>query len=135
MQQLTIGELARVAGLNPSALRYYESVGILPAAPRVNGQRRYDREILKRLAVVRMAQEAGFSIGEIRMLLTGYPDGTSASDRWKDLARHKLPEVDALIARLQAVRTVLEESLRCDCLTLDACADLGWSHPVATSAP
>jgi MerR family redox-sensitive transcriptional activator SoxR len=131
MSQLTIGQLARQAGLNTSALRYYESVGILPEAFRVNGQRRYDSEILKRLAVIRMAQEAGFTIEEIRMLLSGFPEQTPASERWQDLAQRKLPEVDALILRLQAVRTILEESLRCDCLTLDACADLGWSHPSA----
>jgi MerR family redox-sensitive transcriptional activator SoxR len=131
MQQLTIGELARVSGLNPSALRYYESMGLLRPVARVNGQRRYDRESVNRLAVIRMAQEAGFSIGEIRTLLTGYPEATPASERWQDLARRKLPEVDALITRLQAVRAVLEESLRCDCLTLNACAELGWSHPVA----
>ena len=101
---------------------------MLPAPAREGGQRRYDREVLTRLAVVRMAQEAGFSLEEVRALLHGYPDDTPAGERWADLARRKIPEVDALIARLQAVRTALEESLRCGCPTLDACAAIGWTR-------
>ena len=126
MGQLSIGEVARRANLRPSAIRYYEDVGVLPPPRRVNGRRRYDAEVLTRLAVVRMAQEAGFTIEEIRTLVAGFPEGTPASARWRALAERKLPEVDALIARLQAVRRVLEESLRCGCLTLEACAALGW---------
>lgn len=128
MAPLTIGEVAREAGIRPSAIRYYEDAGILPKPDRVSGQRRYERDVLTRLAVVRMAQEAGFMIEEIHTLLTGFPEGTPASERWQELAHRKLLEVDDRIARLQAVRTVLEESLDCGCLTLDACAALGWRH-------
>jgi MerR family redox-sensitive transcriptional activator SoxR len=126
MPSLTIGTIARRAGVTASALRFYEQEGLLPAPPRVGGQRRYEPDVLQRLAVIRMAQEAGFTIAEIRTLFSGFPEDAPASDRWRDLARHKIPEVDAMIRRMQAVREVLEESLRCDCLTLDACADLGW---------
>ena len=126
MEHMTIGDVARETGLNTSAIRYYERYGLLPAPAREGGQRRYDREVLTRLAVVRMAQEAGFSLEEVRTLLNGYPDATPAGERWADLARRKIPEVDALIARLQAVRATLEESLRCGCPTLDACAVIGW---------
>ena len=122
MARLTIGEVARQTGLRPSAIRYYESVGLLPEPERGGGQRRYDGDVLTRLALVRLAQEAGFTIDEVRTLLSGFPEGTPASARWRELALRKLPEVDALIARLQTVRAVLEERLRCDCLTLDACA-------------
>jgi MerR family transcriptional regulator, redox-sensitive transcriptional activator SoxR len=128
MEQLSIGEVARRTGLRPSALRYYEDVGILPPPRRVNGRRRYDSDVLTQVAVVRMAQEAGFTIEEVRTLLTGFPEGTSASARWRALAHRKLVEVDALIARAQAMRRVLEESLECGCLTLEACAALGWGH-------
>lgn len=127
MEQLTIGEVARRAGIASSAVRYYERVGVLEPARRVSGKRRYTSDVLTRLALVRMAQEAGFSIAEIRTLVSGFPEGTPPAERWQALARRKLPEVDALIARMQAVREVLEESLRCDCLTLDACARQGWS--------
>lgn len=133
---LSIGDVARRAGINASAIRYYERAGVLPQPIRVSGQRRYDDAVLTRLTVVRMAQEAGFSIEEIRTLFNGYPEDTPASERWQDLALRKLPEVDAMIERMLVVREVLSESLRCDCLTLDACADRGWFDRTDTvSAP
>lgn len=128
MEHLTIGEVARRTGLRTSAIRYYESAGLLPEPRRVSGQRRYDAEVLTRLAIIRMAQEAGFTIEEIRTLVAGFPEGTPAGDRWRELAQRKLPEVDGLIARLQSVRAVLVESLACGCLTLDGCAEIGWRH-------
>lgn len=134
MQQLSIGDVAQQAGLNPSAIRYYERVGLLPEPARVNGRRRYDAGILKRLAIVRMAQEAGFTIEEIGTLVGGFPEATPPGDRWRELARRKLPEVDALISRMLVVRQVLEESLQCDCLTLDACADHRWSVSLAQTS-
>ena len=133
MERFTIGEIAQRAGIRTSAIRYYESVGLLPVAERVSGQRRYGEDVLTCLTLVRMAQEAGFRIDEIRTLLGGFPDDTPPSVRWQDLARRKLPDIDALIARMQTVRQVLEESLRCDCLTLDACAEHGWA--TSTSMP
>lgn len=135
MERLTIGEVAQRAGLQTSSIRYYESMGLLPEPARVSGQRRYDEAIFTRLALIRMAQEAGLTIGEIQTLVSGFAEGTPASERWRELATRKLPEVDALIARLQVVRQVLEESLACGCLTLDACARIGWSHhPAAQPA-
>jgi MerR family redox-sensitive transcriptional activator SoxR len=127
MEQMTIGELAARAGIATSAVRYYERVGVLEPARRVRGKRRYDPDVLTRLALVRMAQEAGFTIEEIRTLVSEFPEGTPPGERWQELARRKVPEVNGLIARLKTVRQVLEESLQCDCLTLDACAARGWS--------
>ena len=125
--KMTIGEVSRKIGIASSALRYYEEVGILPPPARERGQRRYGDDVLQRLTVVKMAQDAGFSIVEIRTLFHGFPEATPASDRWHDLARRKLVDVDALIERLLVMRTVLNESLACRCLTLDSCAQLGWS--------
>ncbi len=68
---LTIGEVARRAGVRTSALRYYEEVGVLPPPERKSGQRRYDETVLARLAVVRLAQELGFTVAEIRALGRG----------------------------------------------------------------
>lgn len=135
MEILTIGEVARRAGLNTSAVRYYERIGLLPPAARGNGQRRYDGKVLIHLAIIRLAQEAGFSIAEIGTLLSGFPEETPPSERWQELARRKLPEVDAQIGCLQVVRQVLEESLNCNCLTLDACAELGWTARQIESWP
>jgi len=135
MDHLGIGEIARRAGLNPSAIRYYERIGLLPKSARVNGRCRSDAAILKQLTLVRMAQEAGFTIEEIRTLLSGFPEETPPGDRWRELAQRKLPEVDALIRRMLVVRQVLEESLQCDCLTLDACADHGWNTGQTAGQP
>ncbi len=134
LASLSIGEVARRAGLRPSAIRYYESVGVLPEPSRVNGRRRYGPAVLTRLTIVRMAQDAGFTVAEIRTLCHGFPDETAASVRWRELAERKIAEVDVLIARAQQVRRVLEESLCCGCLTLDDCAVVGWSETGEMSA-
>src|SRR5205823_14378848 len=94
----------------------------LPAPRRLNGRRRYDSSILKRLAVIQMAQQAGFTVSEMRTLFNGFTAETPASARWQELARQKLVETDALICRAQAMKRVLEENLlRCCCLTIDEC--------------
>jgi MerR family transcriptional regulator, redox-sensitive transcriptional activator SoxR len=110
-------------------LRYYESIGVLPTPERENGRRRYDgevlREVLDRLAVVRVAQQAGFTISEIRMLLDGFSEDTPPSERWRVLAREKLPEVEALVERALGMKNLLERGLRCECLRLEDCALIG----------
>lgn len=123
MKELTIGEVAQRAGIRSSAIRYYESVELLPAPRRINGRRRYDSSVFKRLAVIQMAQQAGFTVSEMRTLFNGFTAETPASARWQELARQKLVETDALIRRAQAMKQVLEEKLlHCRCLTLDECA-------------
>lgn len=123
MEELTIGTVAQQAGIRASAIRYYESVELLPAPRRINGRRLYDSSVLDRLAIIQMAQHAGFTVSEIRTLFNGFTPETPASVRWEALARQKLTEVDALILRAQAMKRVLEEELlRCRCLTLDECA-------------
>jgi MerR family redox-sensitive transcriptional activator SoxR len=123
MQELTIGEVAQRTGMRASALRYYESVEILAAPRRINGQRRYDARVFDQLAVIQVAQQAGFTVSEIRTLFNGFTAETPASARWQELAHQKLTEVDALLRRAQAMKRLLEEVLlRCRCLTLDECA-------------
>ena len=123
MEELTIGEVAQRAGIRASAIRYYESVEVLPAPQRINGRRRYDSGVLERLAVIQLGQQAGFTVAEIRTLFNGFTPETPASARWEALAQQKLAKVDALIRRAQAMKRVLEEELlRCACLTLDECA-------------
>ncbi|MDQ3808835.1 MAG: MerR family transcriptional regulator [Chloroflexota bacterium] len=119
---MTIGQAARRAGLRPSAIRFYEAAGLLPSPQRrPGGQRRYDPAILQWLAVIRVAQEAGFTIDEIRELFSGVAQGTAPSAQWRALAERKLPEVRALIQRAQEMERWLKEGLRCDCLDVAAC--------------
>ncbi len=133
MEGMSIGEVARKAGVRTSALRYYERIGLLPRAGRENGRRRYDgealREALDRLAVVRVAQQAGFTISEIRTLLDGFSEDTPPSERWRVLAQDKLPEVEALVERALSMKDLLERGLRCECLSLEECALVGEGAP------
>jgi len=132
---MSIGEVARSTGVKPSALRYYESVGLLPMPERANGRRRYDgalvREVLNRLAVVRVAQQAGFTISEIGTLLDGFSEDTPPSERWRILAQDKLPEVEAQVERALRMKGLLERGLRCECLRLEECSLVGDASPEA----
>ncbi len=121
MAGLTIGQVARAAGVATSAIRYYESAGLLPEAARANGRRRYDTSTLQRLGVIQHAQHAGFTLAEIRELFFGFAVGTPPALRWRTLAERKLDELSAQMARIQAMRGLLAEGLRCGCLTIEQC--------------
>jgi MerR family redox-sensitive transcriptional activator SoxR len=135
VEGMSIGEVAGRAGVRPSALRYYERIGLLPAPERENGRRRYGgevlRDVLDRLAVVRVAQQAGFTISEIRTLLDAFSDDTPPSERRQVLAREKLPKVEALVERAIGMRDLLEKGLRCECLRLEDCELVGREAPGA----
>ena len=124
MEPLAIGEVARRAGISASAIRYYERVGLLPEPGRVGGKRRYEPEVLRRLALVEAAKRVGLTIGEIRILLHGFPDEAAASERWRSLPSQKLEEVDELMVRLRHMKILLAQALRCDCASLEECANL-----------
>jgi MerR family transcriptional regulator, redox-sensitive transcriptional activator SoxR len=118
---LTIGQVAERAGLNTSHIRFYESVGVLPEPPRVGGHRRYREEVLHRLSIIDVAQRAGLSLEEIAPLTGPGNRSVDASRHIRELADEKLPQIDALIARAQAVRHWLEVAQSCDCASVDVC--------------
>lgn len=118
---MSIGEVARLTGLRPSAIRYYEKLGLLLPPPRSSGQRRYGPEAIERLALIRFARQTGFTMADLKRLVRGFPAGTPASARWRDLARRKISEMDDLISRAKGIRMVLERVLRCECGTLEDC--------------
>jgi MerR family redox-sensitive transcriptional activator SoxR len=118
---ITIGEVARRACLRPSAIRYYEKIGLLPKTPRIGGQRRYETGVLNYLAVIDVAKRAGFRIDEIRHLFYGFGKGIPASHRWQLLAQRKITEMDDLIARAKKMKRLLEKAERCKCLDLEDC--------------
>jgi MerR family redox-sensitive transcriptional activator SoxR len=111
---MSIGEVARRAGLRTSAIRYYEKLGLLPKPPRAGGRRRYDERVLERLAMVRFAKHVGFTIVEAKLLLDGV-EGRPPTERWKKLAREKAAQVDEFIAQAGAVRKMLQETLDHKC--------------------
>ena len=121
MANITIGEVARRAGLQTSAIRYYEKIGLLPKTQRVGGQRRYETGVLNYLEVINMAKRAGFRMDEIRQLFHGFGKGTPAFRRWQLLAQRKITEMDDLIAGAKKMKRLLEKADRCKCLDLEDC--------------
>ncbi len=119
---LSIGEVAGRAGVNVSAIRFYERKGLLPEPERLSGQRRYTAATVQRLGIIGAAKQAGFSLEEISLLLASADGGAPAHEQLRALATRKLPEVDALIERAQTMRDWLTVASTCGCETLDVCA-------------
>jgi MerR family redox-sensitive transcriptional activator SoxR len=118
---ISIGEVGRRTGLQASALRYYERAGLIHALRRNAGHRVYDPSVLESLALIRLAQDAGFTIREVKALLNGFDHATPASARWQSLAQRKLEEITARIERAERMRDLLERLLHCECETLGQC--------------
>ena len=118
---MRIGELARDAGLNASAIRYYEKCGLLLSPHRSGGQRRYPKDTLDRVLLIRFASDMGFSLGEIRLFLGGLRDDAPVGARWKILAHRKIREVERSIERSRRLKSLLEHLLHCHCASLQVC--------------
>jgi MerR family transcriptional regulator, redox-sensitive transcriptional activator SoxR len=122
MRPLSIGEVAQRTGIRPSALRYYEEAGILPPPARVSGRRCYVPGVIRRIDVLRFAQQAGFTLKEIKALFNGFDAETPLSARWQSLARTKLQELDLLAKRIRSMRRALELGLKCGCIRIEDCS-------------
>jgi MerR family redox-sensitive transcriptional activator SoxR len=120
--ELSIGEVARRAGIATSSIRYYESIGLLPEPARLHGQRRYGTDVLGRLAFVDVAQSAGFRLEEIKELLQGAESADGLAQHMRELSSRKLDEVDALLERANAMKRWLQVANSCECRTPDECA-------------
>lgn len=118
---LTIGQVAQRAGLRTSHIRFYERVGVLPQPDRVGGRRRYRSEVLHRLSIIDIAQRAGLTLEEIAPLTGPEHRGADTGRHIRALADDKLPQIDALIARAQAVKHWLRVARSCDCSSVDVC--------------
>ena len=136
---LTIGEVAAQAGVRTSAIRYYESVGLLPVGPRVSGQRRYPPDTVRLIGTLRFAQRAGFSVSEIKTLFHGFGSEIPPAARWQALAAQKLAELDALIADTERMREALRKGMKCGCLKIEDCSiesdSTGCCLPGPAAAP
>ncbi|HWQ13238.1 MAG TPA: MerR family transcriptional regulator [Roseiflexaceae bacterium] len=131
MEELTIGEVARRAGLRTSALRFYERSGLLPLPARRGGQRRYDAHVLPRVAAIQAAQAAGFTLAEIRTLLDGFPPEVPPGERWRALAARKIAELDELIASAEQMKRRLAAGADCACAGYEVCPLLAASPTAA----
>jgi MerR family transcriptional regulator, redox-sensitive transcriptional activator SoxR len=120
-RKMKIGELAARANLKPSAIRYYEKMGILGAPHRVSGQRRYPVDALDRVLLIRFAGEMDFTLAEIKIFLAGLRDSAPVGPRWKKLAHVKIKQMDDSIKRSRQLKSLLAHLLHCECPSLQVC--------------
>jgi MerR family redox-sensitive transcriptional activator SoxR len=133
VSSMSIGQVAQICGLAPSAIRYYEKAGLLPKPIRVSRQRRYNAEMIGRLRLLQFVREAGFSIAETRAFVAGFSATTPPAIRWRTLAKRKLVENAAQMRRLRRMKALLESSFRCQCLSIEDCARIiGTASPSVT---
>jgi DNA-binding transcriptional MerR regulator len=118
---MKIGELATRAGVNASAIRYYEKIGLLASPQRVGGQRRYPPDALDRLLLIRFAGAMDFTLPEIKLFLSGLRDNAPVGPRWKKLAARKLIQVEQGLARSLRLKTLLQNLTHCHCASLQQC--------------
>src|SRR3954447_26361670 len=120
---LAIGDVADRPGVAPSGPRYYEKETLMGAVRTEGGQRRYHREILRRVAFIRIAQRVGLSLDDIRDSLASLPDErTPTKADWARLSHSWRPQLDEQIALLERLRDNLTSCIGCGCLSLKACA-------------
>ena len=115
---LTISELARHVGVATSALRYWEEIGLLPAAARICGQRRYPRSAAELVAVILLLRDVGFSLAEQKAFMASR---VAAPRGWQRLARRKVAELDDQIAKAQTAREAIDHALGCPCEDIFNC--------------
>src|SRR5215210_3736025 len=135
--ELTIGDVARRAGVATSSIRYYERIGLLPEPDRLGGQRRYEADVLGKLGFVGVAQSAGFKLREIKGLIEGVDGADGLGGPMRSLSSQKLGEVEALLERTKSMKGWLEVAQECGCVTPAECALFpapGEEHPGADLA-
>ena len=121
-EELSIGAVAARAGVNVSALRFYEDRGLIRSRRADGGQRRYQRAVLRRVAFIQVAQRVGLTLEEIGRALATLPgdDGLTPAD-WKRLSRAWRPMLDERIRLLEGLRDQLDTCIGCGCLSLQRC--------------
>ena len=128
MKELTIGEVAGRAGVHTSAIRYYESVGLLPPPKRINGRRRYDEGVFQRLGLIQLVRGAGFGISEMQTLFAAFSDDVPVASVWQAVAAKKEAEMQAIIAQAQATQLMLNQARNCQCEQVGDCVVVSFDE-------
>lgn len=129
---LSIGQIASLSAVAPSALRYYERCGLIPAGVKHGGRRHYPESVLHRLSTIKACQKLGFSLTEIAELLNGR---LAEGQAWREAALARRDEVERRVTQLQNLIQLIDTALDCDCHALCDCPHLGPDgHLAATSA-
>lgn len=133
---LTIGEVASRTGVATSALRFYETKGLIRSVRTAGNQRRYERAIIRRVSVIQAAQALGLTLREIQGALETLPDGRTPTKRdWQRLSSRWRGRLDQQIADLEALRNELDGCIGCGCLSLKACALFNPEDQLADRGP
>lgn len=133
---LTVGEVSERSGVAPSALRFYETEGLVSATRTSGNQRRYQRSMLRRLAFIRAAQNVGLTLDEIRAALATLPEGrTPTRADWARLSQDWRARLDEQIAALHKLRDGLDSCIGCGCLSLQRCAISNPDDVMASAGP
>jgi MerR family redox-sensitive transcriptional activator SoxR len=136
VDELSIGEVAQRSGVTPSALRFYERRGLIASTRTDGNQRRYDRAVLRRIALVQAGRAAGISLVEIRAALAGLPTSRTPNRRdWERLSSRWRNDLDARIETLLALRERLTTCIGCGCLSIDRCELLNPDDEAAANGP
>lgn len=123
MTQWTIGHLAERSGVATSAIRFYESRGLIESVRTTGNQRRYEQSTLRRVAFIRTAQRVGLTLDEVGEALATLPNGrTPTKSDWHRLSRAWRPRLDDQIRRIELLRDRLDGCIGCGCLSLKSCA-------------
>jgi MerR family transcriptional regulator, redox-sensitive transcriptional activator SoxR len=134
--ELTIGEVSARSGVAPSALRFYETQRLIVARRTSGNQRRYDRAVLRRIALIQAGRAAGIPLERIRAALDTLPANRTPSRRdWERLSRRWRDDLDSQIATLHALRDRLTTCIGCGCLSIDVCELLNPDDEAAEGGP
>lgn len=121
-KELTVGEVAARSGVAVSALHFYERKGLISSHRTSGNQRRYDRDVLRRVAIIRMAQEMGIPLAEVGVSLAALPLGhVPTKEDWARISEGWREKLDRRIILLQRLRGELDTCIGCGCLSLDRC--------------
>lgn len=121
-REMSVGEVAARSGIAVSALHFYESKGLIRSRRTSGNQRRYEPDVLRRVAVIRVAQEVGISLAEIAKALSALPDGRAPNRQdWEAMSQSWAAELDRRILQMQKLRSGLADCIGCGCLSIDRC--------------
>ncbi|MCX5497354.1 redox-sensitive transcriptional activator SoxR [Kaistia dalseonensis] len=135
-RELTVGQLAARAGVAVSALHFYESKGLIRSNRTLGNQRRYAGDVLRRVSIIRIAQELGISLAEVGAAFEQLPKDRSPSrEDWELMSSRWAEKLDARIALLQRLRNGLADCIGCGCLSIDRCSLLNWNDRQAAEGP
>ena len=135
-RKLTVGEVAARSGVAVSALHFYERKGLIHSARTRGNQRRYDRDVLRRVALIQIAQELGIPLAEVSAALAELPDGRSPSRQdWERLSQKWAADLDRRIASLERLRSSLAKCIGCGCLSISQYSIYNQSDRLSAQGP